>query len=135
MTDDLILRLLVVTAVIAGVVATQTWWRWRHHRVRHEVVDHPALPAELLGGRPTWVVFTTPWCATCGPTADLLRRSDPDAHVVTIDVTDRPDLARDFSVRSAPTVLQTDEVGAVTRRLVGAAAVRDALSQPAQTGS
>jgi hypothetical protein len=135
MTDDLTLRLLVVVVLLVGIAATRAWWQWHHHRVRHEEVDHPALPAELLGGGTTWVVFTTPWCATCGPTTDLLRRSDPDAHVVTIDVTDRPDLARDFSVRSAPTVLRTDEVGAVTRRLVGAAAVRDALSQPAQTGS
>lgn len=131
MTDDLAMRLLVVGALLMGVGLVGIWWRGRLRRIRHEVVHHPPLPADLVRGRHTWVVFTTPWCATCGPTVELLRGVDHDSEVVTVDVTDRPALARQFSVRAAPTVLRADPGGAVTVRLVGASAVRDYLSEPA----
>jgi hypothetical protein len=90
---------------------------------------HPTVPAALTNGADrTWVVFTTPYCATCGPVKDQLAEADPGARVVTVDATREPHLADSFSVRSAPTVLLADAAGEVRARLVGADAVRDYLA-------
>ena len=38
----------------------------------------PSVPRALLdGAERTWVVFTTPYCASCGPVEERLRQSDP----------------------------------------------------------
>lgn len=120
------LRLAVVAVVIAlFVVARYAYGRWRAG-LQSEARPHPKLPAELLDGAArTWVVFTTPLCASCGPARAHLAASDPDARIVTIDATRRPELADAFHVRSVPTVLLTDHTGDIHERLVGAAAVRD----------
>lgn len=119
-------RLLVVAAVIvAFVVARYLYAQWRRG-LQSESRPHPTVPTELLDGATrTWVVFTTPLCASCGPARDHLAASDPDARIVTVDATRRPELAEAFHVRSVPTVLLADDAGAVRERLVGGAAVRD----------
>lgn len=82
------------------------------------------VPSHIVdGAERTWVVFTTPYCASCGPVTERLRTSDPEARIVTIDATEDPDLADAFAVRRAPTVLLADESGHVQARLVGPAAV------------
>ena len=86
------------------------------------------MPVGLVDStRPTWVIFTTRYCASCGPVADELAAAFPGDAVVTLDVADHPDLARELSVRRAPTVFGVDRLGDVTRRLVGADAVRSHL--------
>lgn len=93
----------------------------------------PALPASLVeGAERTWVVFTTPYCASCGPVTERLRTFDPTAHVVNVDATEQRDLAAAFSVRTAPTVLLADRTGKVQLRLVGAAAVHDLVDSGQQ---
>ena len=76
------------------------------------------------------MVFTSPYCATCGPVEARLRASDPGARVVKVDATREPALADAFSIRSAPTVLLADAEGRVTARLVGPEAVEDYVGQP-----
>jgi thioredoxin-related protein len=73
-------------------------------------------------------VFTTPYCASCGPVKASLAEVDPAAEIVTVDATREPHLADAFAVRSAPTVLLADRAGEVQARLVGAPAVRNYLS-------
>jgi len=75
------------------------------------------------GARPTWLVFTTPYCASCGPVAERLRASDPHTEVVTVDAMEQNTLAAAYRVRSAPTALLVDPAGEVLDRLVGPAAV------------
>ena len=121
---DVPVRLLVVVALlVVFAVARAAHGRWR----RGVLADDrpvPRLPAELVeGSERTWVLFTTPYCATCGPVADSLRQSDPGAAVVTVDATREPQLADAFLVRTAPTVLLADAEGQVQARLVGPAAV------------
>ncbi|MDP8937054.1 MAG: thioredoxin family protein [Actinomycetota bacterium] len=125
-------RALVVVAVLLAVaLATRLYHRWRQ-RVTAARPDHPALPESLRAGAArTWVVFTTPYCAACGPVTERLRASDPSARVVTVDATREPALAGAYSVRSAPTVLLADHRGRVTTRLVGAAAVERYVRSPA----
>jgi hypothetical protein len=119
-------RLAVVAAVVVlFVLARHAYAKWRQS-LQTERRPHPNLPADLLDGAArTWVVFTTPLCASCGPARDHLAASDPDARIVTVDATRRPELADAFHVRSVPTVLLADDSGAVQERLVGASAVRD----------
>ena len=105
----------VVFVVVAGKIVHR---RWKIGLQRP--VDHPRLPTELAGG---WVVFTTPYCATCEPVKDRLRSLDPATPLHTVDATREPRLADAFKIKSAPTALLSDDRGQVRERLVGAAAV------------
>jgi thiol-disulfide isomerase/thioredoxin len=118
-----LVAVLVVLAVV--VVGRRLYFQWRR-RLATDRIPVPRLPVALLdGAERTWVVFTTPWCASCGPITVDLRASDPSAHVVTVDATEQPALADTFRVRTAPTVLLAGADGAVQARFVGADAVRN----------
>jgi thioredoxin-like negative regulator of GroEL len=76
----------------------------------------------------TWVLVTSPLCASCGPVAERLRRLDPMAALVTVDASLAPDLARELRVRAAPSLLLAGANGRVVHRLAGADAVDAHLS-------
>jgi hypothetical protein len=120
----MIVRAIVVVAILFAIALAGRLYRSWRARLQTEQPAHPLVPASLLAGSGrTWVLFTSPYCATCGPVEERLRASDPDARVVKIDATREPHLAEAFSVRSAPTVLLADGAGNVTARLVGGEAV------------
>ena len=113
----------VLTLVFALLLARRLYRQWRRRIAEDRGPDH-RLPAAVLGPNDrTWVVFTTPYCASCGPVQERLRRSDPSSAVVAVDATEQVGLARAFRVRAAPTVLLADRAGKVQARLVGADAV------------
>ena len=124
-------RLVVVVALLAAfVVARALYARWRR-AVASDERPVPRLPAGLVGeAERTWVVFTTPYCANCGPVTERLRQGDPGARVVTVDATTQRDLADAFFVRNAPTALLADRSGQVHARLVGPEAVHDYVRSP-----
>lgn len=118
----------MVVLLLAVVVAARRYEQWRLG-VRSAQPVHPLIPAALwAGAERTWVVFTSPFCATCGPVSERLQASDPGARVVKVDATAEPGLADAFSIRSAPTVLLADGQGRVQARLVGADAVEEYVS-------
>jgi hypothetical protein len=120
---------LVLVAVL--VLARHLHARWRQ-RLASDPRPLPRLPASLLAGAErTWVVFTTAYCAACGPVIERLREIEPDARVVTVDVGADRGLAEAFRIRTAPTVLLADADGEVRLRMVGAAAVDDYVRSPA----
>ncbi len=120
----------VVALVVVVAVGNRLYRRWRAG-LQAERPDHPEVPASLLDGAPrTWLVFTTPYCATCGPVEASLRASDPTARVVKVDATREASLADAFSIRSAPTALLADGDGRVMARLVGAEAVDRYVRSP-----
>jgi thiol-disulfide isomerase/thioredoxin len=123
-------RLAIVLALVAVfVLARIAHRRWRAG-LHTESRAVPTLPSHLLAGTDrTWVVFTTPWCASCDTVTSHLTAADPEARVVKVDATEDPALAGAFHVRAAPTVLLADAVGTVQQRLVGAAAVADYVTQ------
>jgi Thioredoxin len=124
----LLVRVLVVVAVLLAVGLGTRLYRSRRAALVAERPDHPLVPASLLdGAERTWVLFTTPYCATCGPVEEHLRAADPEARVVRVDATREPHLADAFRVRTAPTIVLADAGGRVQQRLVGAEAVRQAL--------
>lgn len=66
--------------------------------------------------------FSTPVCAYCGPTRELLTevaRARDGLAFVEIDASERLDLARRLNVFSTPTVLVLAPDGAVARRASG----------------
>ena len=127
----MIVRAVVVVAILFAIALAGRLYRSWRRRVQSEQPAHPLVPASLLAGAGrTWVVFTSPYCATCGPVEARLRASDPEARVVKVDATREPHLADSFSVRSAPTVLLADGAGNVTVRLVGAEAVESYVRSP-----
>ena len=124
----LLVRAVVVVAIVLAVGLGTRLYRSRRAALVAEQPHHPRVPAALLAGADrTWVLFTTPYCASCGPVEDHLRAADPDARVVKVDATREPHLADAFRVRTAPTIVLADAEGRVQQRLVGAEAVRQAL--------
>jgi thiol-disulfide isomerase/thioredoxin len=121
---------LIGTLVLASVVGLLI--RARNGRVR------PARPAgalpedvrrELAPGEVTLVQLSTTFCAPCRHTrvllSDLAERTDGLRHA-ELDLTDRPDLARELSVLRTPTTLAVDDRGTELLR-VGGVPRRDAL--------
>ncbi len=109
--------------VFGVLLGTRLYRTWRAGLISDRP-DHPLVPAALRDNATrTWIVFTTPYCATCGPVEESLRTSDPEARVVRVDATREPVLADAFKIRSAPTAVLADADGQVQARLVGAEAV------------
>jgi len=123
-------RLAVVVILVFGVaLVTRVYRSWRAGVVGEQL---PLVPATLLAGADrTWLVFTTPYCAACGPVEESLRTSNPGVRVVRVDATREPALARAFRVRSAPTAVLADAEGRVQAHLVGTDAVHRWISAPA----
>jgi hypothetical protein len=118
------LRLSVVLVLLVVFAVAPVLWRRRQVRVERGPAVEPTVPASLLDGADrTWLLFTTPWCVSCGPVEERLRVVDPDTRLVKVDATQHSDVARALAVRSAPTALLADRDGQVQARLVGPEAV------------
>ena len=120
---------IVIAAVVLAAVAVAAW-RYRSWKAGIVALGAtvaagslPPLPAAWRQGDRTWVVFTTPYCAACGPLADRLREADPAAEVVTVDATRQVELADSYRVRSAPTTVLAGPSGEVLGHFVGTEAV------------
>jgi Domain of unknown function (DUF4395) len=81
--------------------------------------NHSRLdPADLngvAGADSVFVEFTHPLCAECREWEQ--RLSSGSEPLVTVDVRERPDLARKYGIAVVPTVLEVAGTGAVLRRL------------------
>jgi thiol-disulfide isomerase/thioredoxin len=120
----LIIGLIVVATAIGAV------WRSRTGRVRARSGQVRVTPSEVgaaataFGTKATLLQFSTEYCAPCRATArvlDAIGSASEGVEHVEIDLTDRPDLARRFSVLQTPTTLVLDGEGTVRARIGGAA--------------
>ena len=119
------MKFAIVIGILIGCVIARRMYRQRLQRLHDDNAPAPRLPNEIVAGSDrTWVVFTTKYCAQCGPIEQLLRRTQPDDRVVTIDAAREPLLAKAQRIKSAPTVLLANDRGHVEQRLVGSEAVR-----------
>lgn len=126
------MKLVIVAAIVVGLVVGRRLYLQYQARLQAHTPTIRRVPPELRSGAErTWIVFTTPLCASCGPVKDQIELEDPSARIITVDATREPHLAEAFEVRSAPTVVLADADGAVQARLVGAPAVRDYLARSA----
>src|SRR5690349_9120793 len=102
------MRLVIVAALLALFAAARWAYGRRQARLAADVGPVPRVPSAFLADGPaSWLVFTTPYCASCGPVADL---------------------ADAFRIKRAPTVLRANHAGVVDLRLVGPDAVRRYLT-------
>ncbi len=121
---------LIGTLVLAG--AAGLFLRSRNGRVRTAPVS--SLPADVRGvldpaAAVTLVQLSTTFCAPCRHTrvllSDLASRTS-GLHHAEIDLTERPELARELSVLRTPTTLAIDGSGRELLR-VGGVPKRDSL--------
>jgi thiol-disulfide isomerase/thioredoxin len=126
MVGALVLVGTLVLATAAGLVM-----KARNGRVRVAVAS--GLPADikalLAPAGVTLVQLSTTFCAPCRHArvllSDLAGRTE-GLHHTELDLTDRPDLARELSVLRTPTTLAVDGHGAEILR-VGGVPKRDEL--------
>ncbi|GAB1512285.1 TlpA family protein disulfide reductase [Actinophytocola sp. KF-1] len=126
MTGVLVLVATLALATVAGVVM-----KARNGRVRESGASN--LPEDvrsvLAPDGVTLVQLSTTFCAPCRHTrvllSDLASRTD-GLHHTELDLTDRPELARELSVLRTPTTLAIDGAGQEILR-VGGVPKRDAL--------
>jgi hypothetical protein len=136
-----LLRLLTLVALGVGIGVIAVVYRQRRdadaslRSTTSSGARWPALPSELLvDGVPcTWVIFTTPVCASCAHVRADLERAFPHHAVRTVDATEQIELADSYEVRRAPTTLLADHDGNVIDRLVGPEAVRDFIGATEDT--
>jgi hypothetical protein len=81
---------------------------------RHHSHIDPADLGELDGAGRTFVEFTHPLCSDCREWEERLRERGP---IVTVDVRERPELARKYGVAVVPTVVTVADDGTVLERL------------------
>jgi thiol-disulfide isomerase/thioredoxin len=113
---------LLAVAAVAGVLFRRSQGRARRARPA-DAVDPGRLGGVRFGDSATIVQFSTELCAVC-PAVRRTLAAVADAHDgvrhVDVDLTHRPDIARDFGVLQTPTTLLLDRHGVVRTRLGGA---------------
>jgi thiol-disulfide isomerase/thioredoxin len=122
---------LIGTLVLASALGLAL--RARNGRVRTAAAVTTTLPEDvrraLAPGEVTLVQLSTTFCAPCRQArvllSDLASRT-AGLHHAELDLTDRPDLARELSVLRTPTTLAFDGRGTEILR-VGGVPKRDAL--------
>ncbi len=128
MTGVLVLAGTLVLASVLGLTL-----RARAGRIRSAAGEATGLPEDVRRALApvgiTLVQLSTTFCAPCRHTrvllADLAGRTD-GLHHAELDLTDRPDLARELSVLRTPTTLAIDDRGTELLR-VGGVPRREAL--------
>jgi Domain of unknown function (DUF4395) len=104
-----------ITGFCAGCEAYRVGARLRGISPRHHPrIDPSDLPG-LAGATRTYVEFSHPLCAECREWEEVLaQRATP---LVTVDVRDRPEIARKYGIAIVPTIVAVGPDGAVLERL------------------
>lgn len=111
---------------LRGGVRVVTIDREAGHGVSARDIHHGGsarVPEQFVGDEPSWLVFTTEYCAVCPRIVEEISSARPGENVHVLDVGDHTALASVHRVRRAPTVLRVDPGGLVLARLSGADAV------------
>lgn len=69
------------------------------------------------------VDFWAPWCGPCrviGPILESIELEDPRVNLIKVNVDESPELAREFGIRSIPTIMIMDGNGNALSTSVGA---------------
>jgi thiol-disulfide isomerase/thioredoxin len=132
MTPGLIaLAAALVLATVLGFALRRRAGRFRGSGTRSAEAGIGSAAADVLteadlggrlGERATLVQFSTPFCAPCRPTRQMLARVAGMVDGVThidIDAAERLDLARRLRVTSTPTVLVLGPGGGIVSRASG----------------
>lgn len=119
-TLGLLVAGLALLAAASGVCAGCEIYKLgaRLRRVRSHTLDRIDLRELGASARDEIVVqFTHPLCSDCRALERRLRAEG--RHVVTVDVSRRPELARKYGIAAVPTAVAVQPDGTVTLRLAG----------------
>jgi thioredoxin-like negative regulator of GroEL len=109
-------RVLIVLALAAAVGVAAAFFRARRPAPAPARVDLADVGVSAPGG--TVVVgFSTPWCAPCRAWESALAGTG--VRFAKVDLTERPDLARKYDVRSTPLLLALSREGDVIETFRG----------------
>jgi thioredoxin 1 len=114
MSTEILLRFAMSVGIIA--VGLIVYWLI-NQRLLGRAQNHVlSLVGGTLPNKPMIVYFTTPDCAPCKTVqrpalSKLLSLTSDGVHVVEIDATQRPDLAKEWGVMSVPTTFLLDARG------------------------
>jgi hypothetical protein len=103
------------TGLCAGCELYRVTARLRGISPRRRALLDPADLNGLDGHSRTYVEFTHPLCSECREWEERLRSNG--APLVTLDVRERPDLARKYGIAIVPTVFAVGADGTVLERL------------------
>jgi thiol-disulfide isomerase/thioredoxin len=125
-----LLRLLLLATVVATLHVG--WVLWRRPPGRLRKLDLPGLG--VWG--PAVVQFTTPTCGPCKAAAPRLAKAADRAGVrfTEVDVSERPEVARRYGIRTVPTIVvagQEGEVVGTWTALPGDGALEEAVRRAA----
>lgn len=131
--------ILAAVALLLLATALGLLWRRSQERLKAAIGSQVKVTAAeltdaagvspVLGTDATLLQFSTEFCSRCPATRRLLgsltqKSSDyPERDAVAhidVDLTHRPDLARQFNILQTPTTLILDRDGVVTMRIGGA---------------
>ncbi|MFN2555725.1 MAG: thioredoxin family protein [Nitriliruptorales bacterium] len=156
MLPPVLLRLLVVVAVLAAVLALGAWWKRRDGRIveapragrrrrrSRSTTSHPIssregrFAAEQLaavgldgpGEEVRALLLTSPTCGPCRTVRRVLAevaQARPEFRWVSVDAGAFLDIARDHHVLRVPTLFVLDRDGWILARTSGVPATRDLL--------
>lgn len=113
MSSDFLLRSLLAIGII--VVGLGAYWLV-NQRLLARARNNVFTLFSTFPNKPVLVYFTTPTCAPCKtvqrPAIDKIAKLlGEKLHVVEIDATERPDLAKTWGVMSVPTTFLLDSRG------------------------
>ena len=113
MTADILLRLCYALGIILSGLGA--YWLL-NQRLLSRAKNNLTSLLSPLPNKPVIVYFTTPDCAPCKtvqrPALDkLMTLLGEKLHIVEIDATERPDLAKTWGVMSVPTTFLLDARG------------------------
>lgn len=113
MTSDILLRFVSALGII--LLGLGAYWLLNQRLLMRAKNNFGSL-LNPLPNKPVIVYFTTPDCAPCKtvqrPALDqLINLLGEKLHIVEIDATERPDLAKIWGVMSVPTTFLLDAEG------------------------
>ncbi|MFT4306126.1 MAG: thioredoxin family protein [Microbacterium sp.] len=123
---DPTVALLVIAALLVATLGAGLLLRRSRGRRRPvdagEIVDPVPLGADGLGERATLLQFSTELCSRCPGmhrTLSAIAAGRPGVRHLDVDLTHRPDIAKQFHVLQTPTTLLLDRDGRVRTRFGG----------------
>jgi hypothetical protein len=105
-----------LTLILLGVILVVAVTRARFKRAPYAPPVAALDPADVPGGLTaplTALVFTSPLCGACKETPGIVRAAAPEVPVVTVNVRERPGLARALTLVETPTLILLDERGRI----------------------
>ena len=117
-------RVLIVT--IVGLLGWLAYWGWTRYQLQRVTPSAPGLEVRRPGVA-SILYFTAPYCAPCKtvqrPALKALETEFGERlQIITIDATEKPDIADHWRVMSVPTTFVLDDTG--TPRAVNSGVAR-----------